>query len=1192
MSRADAAQFCVDNGGELAIIRSVAEQNDATTACGAHTCWIGLAEIGGDALTDEDYQVWQWRDGTSPFTNWAQGEPNNYGGNDERYVIMDYFGNGGGEWYDESGDYGEPVPLCMTLGYGDECAPAASSYFDVTGDCTVINECIFSPNWPGIYDSGQSCSFTPKMNGVLTVHTFELEEEASCAYDALNVDGIAYCGSSGPDDVAVTPSSAISFSSDISVTGGGFQICLRQTAEVEIVCPSGLSLNFNDAQQWCEDHTGGNLVTVGDAATQAWVLQHGEFSDALFSWGGTCMWIGATDAVQEGHWLWESGGALAWSDWAPGEPNQMGNEDCALMCSSLWSGATPGQWIDVGCAMSVPFCCDNGVNTPQSTATYFLSEARSMTRDEAEQSCEAAHGELATVRNSAENEAASFACGAHTCWLGLEEVGGNAATGTNQQVWQWPDGVDVFTAWAYGEPNNYAGRDEKFAIMNCCDEDETATGQWYDAPGDWNGPYALCSRANADGARTYFLVQGGQTRADAEQSCEAQSGELAIIKNAADNTNAMSACGDHTCWIGLAEVGGDSLTAQASQIWQWSDGSAAYDNWADGEPNNYDGNDERNVVMNCCEEDDPGSQAGVWFDAPGDWDGPYPLCVRRGGSDYFDATGECTVEDNCIYSPNFPADYESSQTCDFTPLMDGTLTVNSFELEAEASCAYDALHVDGAVYCGDSGPDGVAVTTESAISFTSDVSVTGGGFQICLRVGDVVSPAPTPAFADDDADIVCSSQYKTYDDAQQWCGQHVGGNLVTVDNAATSAWVLQNGVFSDTLWSWGGNCLWIGASDAAVEGTWMWASGSAVSWSDWAPGEPNSYGGSNEDCALMCSGLWADDVSGKWLDVGCGTSAPFCCDRGQHMAPTPSPVVDVACPNGWSSYKGACYQVTETTHTYSECATACGAGALASVDDAAGNAFLLNLMNAGTAKVGFYIGYTDQVTEGVWVWDDASHAHSYTNWASTEPNDYDGEDCAAVLGANNPWGLQGQYTNGHWVDIDCVGGNGYSDGWQCACEMGGTGGAPAPTPLPAPAPTPVPAPVPTLATCTNGVLDTASGETDIDCGGAYCPPCGIGKACAVTRDCGSKWCVDATCAAAPTEAPPSHSHAGTDSTVLIIIISLSVVGGVIVLAAAGFAGYLLYKKRQNASHSGRDERVFGLVQMQDKGYANFQDEEL
>ncbi len=64
-------------------------------------------------------------------------------------------------------------------------------------------------------------------------------------------------------------------------------------------------------------------------------------------------------------------------------------------------------------------------------------------------------------------------------------------------------------------------------------------------------------------------MQGGQTRADAEQSCEAQSGELAIIKNAADNTAAMSACGDHTCWIGLAEVGGN-LTFDTELLGQLS----------------------------------------------------------------------------------------------------------------------------------------------------------------------------------------------------------------------------------------------------------------------------------------------------------------------------------------------------------------------------------------------------------------------------------------------------------------------------------------------------------------------------------------------------------------------------------------------------------------------------------------------
>ena len=46
-------------------------------------------------------------------------------------------------------------------------------------------------------------------------------------------------------------------------------------------------------------------------------------------------------------------------------------------------------------------------------------------------------------------------------------------------------------------------------------------------------------------------------------------------------------------------------------------------------------------------------------------------------------------------------------------------------------------------------------------------------------------------------------------------------------------------------------------------------------------------------------------------------------------------------------------------------------------------------------------------------------------------------------------------------------------------------------------------PVPTVAGCTNGVLDTAHGEADVDCGGAYCPACGIGAACAVAGDCGS-----------------------------------------------------------------------------------------
>jgi len=46
-------------------------------------------------------------------------------------------------------------------------------------------------------------------------------------------------------------------------------------------------------------------------------------------------------------------------------------------------------------------------------------------------------------------------------------------------------------------------------------------------------------------------------------------------------------------------------------------------------------------------------------------------------------------------------------------------------------------------------------------------------------------------------------------------------------------------------------------------------------------------------------------------------------------------------------------------------------------------------------------------------------------------------------------------------------------------------------------------------TCADGVKDGA--ETDVDCGGAVCPACAIGKVCAVSSDCISNVCTAGTC---------------------------------------------------------------------------------
>ncbi|OBS81298.1 hypothetical protein A6R68_20517, partial [Neotoma lepida] len=50
------------------------------------------------------------------------------------------------------------------------------------------------------------------------------------------------------------------------------------------------------------------------------------------------MWMGLSDLKQEGKWLWVDGSPLKWSQyWSPGEPNNIGDEDCADFSDNGWN---------------------------------------------------------------------------------------------------------------------------------------------------------------------------------------------------------------------------------------------------------------------------------------------------------------------------------------------------------------------------------------------------------------------------------------------------------------------------------------------------------------------------------------------------------------------------------------------------------------------------------------------------------------------------------------------------------------------------------------------------------------------------------------------------------------------------------------------------------------------------------------
>lgn len=101
---------------------------------------------------------------------------------------------------------------------------------------------------------------------------------------------------------------------------------------------------------------GGHLATIRSRGEQDWVF------NSLAGYGGVSrmLWIGFNDVANEGTFRWSSGNAVAFTNWAPSEPNNaLTGEDFVTMLNPGNSQA--GRWNDWGERVyngSIPF---NGV---------------------------------------------------------------------------------------------------------------------------------------------------------------------------------------------------------------------------------------------------------------------------------------------------------------------------------------------------------------------------------------------------------------------------------------------------------------------------------------------------------------------------------------------------------------------------------------------------------------------------------------------------------------------------------------------------------------------------------------------------------------------------------------------------------------------------------------------------------------
>uniref|UniRef100_A0A8D3DPN4 C-type lectin domain-containing protein n=1 Tax=Scophthalmus maximus TaxID=52904 RepID=A0A8D3DPN4_SCOMX len=106
--------------------------------------------------------------------------------------------------------------------------------------------------------------------------------------------------------------------------------------------------NWTESRRACVAQ-GADLVVMGSRAEQVFV-------NGLLSHGHNA-WIGLTDSVQEGTWMWLDGTPVTTTYWQPGQPNSHeGNQDCGeLVKVSL---KAEGEWNDDGCFGKQVWICE------------------------------------------------------------------------------------------------------------------------------------------------------------------------------------------------------------------------------------------------------------------------------------------------------------------------------------------------------------------------------------------------------------------------------------------------------------------------------------------------------------------------------------------------------------------------------------------------------------------------------------------------------------------------------------------------------------------------------------------------------------------------------------------------------------------------------------------------------------------
>jgi hypothetical protein len=390
-------------------------------------------------------------------------------------------------------------------------------------------------------------------------------------------------------------------------------------------------------------------------------------------------------------------------------------------------------------------------------------------------------------------------------------------------------------------------------LFACATQDERGTSSEAEAGQvrqQLVSPDTNCVQVDFNGS-PYWFCGTPRTWSAARARCQSVGMDLVRIDDAAENQFVWEHASDDW-WLGandLATEGTWVWSIQGSQFWSGSANGTAvgglYSNWKNDQPNDL-GNED------CAQF----TSGGKWRDdscadtEPYVCEYPLDLCPDDPNKVVRGACG-CGV-------PDTDSDKDGAPDCidhcpnDATKLSPG-----------DCGCL-DAPKPTGTP-CG----DGLCSANTA-----------------CNGAGTCGNPSSCPRPDSDCRHGVLHGDHywfcdndRSFTSARQRC-QNVGMDLVVIETAAEDAFISSK-IHEDS---------WIGGSDQAVEGAWMWlgtaqpfweggAGGTPVEarYSNWKPGQPSENVSGTKDCAVK--------DGEKWQTQTCTSSEAFVCEDSQKLRP-------------------------------------------------------------------------------------------------------------------------------------------------------------------------------------------------------------------------------------------------------------------------------------------------------------------